>query len=609
MTAGRIRRLTPDLINKIAAGEVVERPASVVKELVENAIDAEASRIDITLEEGGKKLIRVMDDGVGMSPADLGLAFESHATSKLADVDALFEIHTLGFRGEALASIASVSRCRILSRERGADGGSAIESLGGQVSEVKACGAPVGTLIEVRDLFFNTPARLKFLRTTTTEVRHATESVMRLALPHPALEVNLFHKKKALLRLPSCENLRQRIAQVFGNTQCDGLLPVHSETAAMTVTGFITPPGEGLATSRQYVFLNGRYIRDRAIGRAIAEAYRSRLMRGRYPGVFLNLQLDPGRVDVNVHPTKIEVRFRDAGAVFAQMLASVEKALRSSGPLATRVEPSAPKAAPAEREQRVRQAMADFFEKSASAPEKHPSEFQPHRPYAGSSDPRPASDLSAPPAHPGVAPTPVGEPSRPPLERPTGGLRAFCQIHDSYIIEEVADGFSVIDQHALHERILYEELKSRADHAAVPRQRLLVPEVVDLSPSAILLVQELREDLLRLGIEVASFGEKTVAVHAVPHLAKDLNPRELLVELLKETHESIGGRPGNHEETLMRVIACKAAVRAGDRLSRAQVSALLEQRDRIGPEPTCPHGRPTTLRFDLPELERRFRRT
>ena len=621
MTAGRIRRLTPDLINKIAAGEVVERPASVVKELVENAIDAEASRIDITLEEGGKKLIRVMDDGVGMSPADLGLAFESHATSKLADVDELFEIHTLGFRGEALASIASVSRCRILSRERGADGGNAVESLGGRVSEVKACGAPEGTLIEVRDLFFNTPARLKFLRTTTTEVRHATEAVMRLALPHPALEVNLFHKKKALLRLPSCEILRQRIAQVFGDTQCDGLLPVHSETAAMTVTGFATPPGEGLASSRQYVFLNGRYIRDRAIGRAIAESYRSRLMRGRYPGVFLNLQLDPGRVDVNVHPTKIEVRFRDAGAVFAQVLAAIEKALRMSGPPATRVEPSAPESAPAEREQRVRQAMADFFEKSANAPEKHPREFQPHRPYAGNSDSRPASDLSAPPAHPGAAPTPVGgtpfvpdnapvgEPSRRPPESPTGGLRAFCQIHDSYIIEEVAGGFTVIDQHALHERILYEELKSRADHAAVPRQRLLVPEVVDLSPSDILLVQELSEDLLRLGIEVASFGEKTVAVHAVPHLAKGLNPRELLVELLKETQESIGGRPGNREETLMRVIACKAAVRAGDRLSRAQVSALLEQRDRIGPEPTCPHGRPTTLRFDLPELERRFRRT
>jgi len=616
MTCLRIRRLPRDLVNKIAAGEVVERPASVVKELVENAIDAESSRIAVTLEDGGKKLIRVLDDGVGMTPADLALALESHTTSKIAETDDLFRIHTLGFRGEALASIASVSRCRIVSRERGAGEAAAVECAAGRPGEVRACGAPEGTIVEVRDLFFNTPARLKFLRTTATELRHAVEAATRLALPYHALELNLIHGKKSILRLPSCASLRERAASVFGDAFCERLLSVHSETAAMVVTGFASPPGEGLASPTQYVFLNGRYIRDRAIHRAVAEAYRSRLVRGRYPAVFLNLQIDPARVDVNVHPTKIEVRFRDAGAVFAQVLTAIEKALRAAPPTA---------AGPTgtERKEKVRKAMADFFEHAAGKPEPRGGDYA-FRKQPGGALTKPSPDniasaeggrpaCVAVESEPDATRPPLADklfhrPSEPDIAAPHPRSRVFCQVHDSYVVEEVEGGFLLIDQHALHERILYDELRTRVTRAAVPRQRLLVPEIVDLRPDDFLRVTEMRDSLLRMGIEVEPFGEKNVAVHAVPHLAGGVNPADLLLELLHELRETAPGRPAEREEMLMRVIACKAAVKAGDRLTRAQVEALLDQRDRIGPEPTCPHGRPTTLRFDLADIERQFRR-
>jgi DNA mismatch repair protein MutL len=589
MSAPRIRRLDRDLVNKIAAGEVVERPASVVKELVENSLDAEASEIEVLLEDGGKKLIRVADNGRGMPPEDLPAAFESHATSKIEAAEDLFRIGTLGFRGEALASIASVSHCRAVTRERGSLEGAELECDAGRLGEARVVGAREGTSIEVRDLFFNTPARLKFLRSTATELRHIAEMMNRLALPHPAVAFQLTHNGRRVLSLPSCESFHQRLLQVFGPEVCEGLLPVRSETAAMTVSGFISPPGEGAPNSTQYVFLNGRYIRDRALQRAVAEAYRSRMMRGKYPAVFLNLQIDPARVDVNVHPTKVEVRFRDSGAVFAQTMTALEKALRDARVLPA-AETSAETPAPERRQEDVRQAVADFFQRPAR---REPIPFRRGMPEKSASTPRvEAPDRELPRTPP---PAPVS--------------RNLAQIHDSYIIEEVRDGFRIIDQHALHERILYEELLGRVKNEAVPRQKLLIPEVVDLRPEQYLLALESREGMLKMGLEIEPFGERTVAVHAVPHLASKVHPRELLLEILEELARNTPDRPSDRQEQLTRVIACKAAIKAGDRLSRPQMEALLERRDRLGPEPTCPHGRPTTLTFDLTELEKQFRRT
>ena len=619
--AGRIRRLAPELVNQIAAGEVVERPASVVKELVENSIDAGASRIEVALEDGGKKLVRVEDDGIGMSPTDLSLLFESHATSKIVGVDDLARIRTLGFRGEALASIAAVSRCRAVSRERGSAEASVVQCEAGRAGEVRSCGAPEGTLVEVRDLFFNTPARFKFLRSTATELRHIVEMMTRLALPHPALALALVHNGKPVLKLPSCarpaapgtgssapEILAERLESLYGTEFVRRLLPVRSETSAMLLSGFVSPPGEGEASSLQHFFLNGRAIRDRALQRAVAEAYRARLAHGRFPAVFLSLEIDPGRVDVNVHPTKIEVRFRDSGAVFAQVLKGLENTLRAAGP--TPAEPGKPPASAAERRENVRQAVTEFFDRSTAR-----RDFPP----PGTGARTPSSRAQAPPAQPAEN-APAFEP---PAAGPQAALhpssvvthpsapaapRNFLQIHDRYLVEETPDGFLVADQHALHERILYEELKQRVSHAAVPRQRLLIPEIVDLRPGDFLRVMEMRETLLKMGVEVEPFGEKTVAVHAVPHLATGANPRELLLEILRETAEESEGDTTDRQERLLRVIACKAAVKAGDRLSRTQVEALLDRRDQIGPETICPHGRPTTLRFDLRDIERQFLR-
>ena len=620
MTAPRIRKLSRDLINKIAAGEVVERPASVIKELVENSLDAGATRVEVTLEEGGRKLIRVVDDGRGMTPEDLPLAFEPHATSKIAEVDDLFNIGTLGFRGEALASIGSVSHCRAVSRERGAAAGAMVECDAGQIGEQRAIGAPEGTLIEARDLFFNVPARLKFLRTTATELRHAVEMLTRLALPQPEVSFTLTHNGRTVLKLERAADARERLGALFGEDLSRTLLAVRSETSALTVSGFISPPGAGEMNSIQYVFLNGRYIRDRAIQRAIIEAYRSRIMRGKHPVAFLDLRLDPKRVDVNVHPTKVEVRFRDPGAVFAQVLSALEGALRSAGP-ATAIAPpqevpsAAPSAAPSDRAENVRQAVVEFFDRNAgrSEPAQPPSFLRatpaplrtgtiatppPPPPPLPPSDPKPA-DIGASTPQTELAAT----------QQRSVGLETAVQLHNSYLVEETPDGFLVIDQHALHERILYEELRQRLTTAAVPRQKLLIPEVVDLRAPEYLRVMEMREDLLRMGLEVEPFGERTVAIQAVPHMATKVPPRELLMEVLKEGGEDSPGEPADRQDKLMRIIACKAAVKAGERLSPAQISALLERRNRFGPEPTCPHGRPTTLRFTLKELAKQFRRT
>ena len=604
MSAGRIRKLSAGLINRIAAGEVVERPASVVKELVENSIDAEASRIEITLEDGGKRLIRVADNGRGMVRDDLLLACESHATSKLPEADDLFAIHTLGFRGEALASIGSVSHFRLVSRARGAEAGAAVECNGGRRGEVQGCGAPEGTIIEVRDLFFNTPARLKFLRSTATELRHAMEAVTRLTLPYPGVGVQLAHNGRTSLKLERCGTERERLGALFGDALCAELVPVHSESAAMTVTGYVGAPGGGRSSSAQYVFVNGRYIRDRAIHRAVAEAYRNRMPRGRYPVVCLYLQMDPARVDVNVHPTKVEVRFRDSGAVFAQVLTALERSLSVAGPRAVR----ARSREPGEGREGVGRAMADFFDRSPAAERSAAGAPAGPRLAPGGgreAEPTPARERQAEPTVPAQSERARLLPEPAAQARPS---RRCFQLHQAYIVEETADGFLLIDQHALHERILYEELCRRRGKSSVPRQRLLVPELIDVRPSDFLRVMELREELRRLGVEIEAFGEKTVAVQAVPHLAGEVNARELVLEIVRDLEEAPAGGAPEREDVILKTIACKAAVKAGERLSRTQMEALLDERDRLGREPTCPHGRPTTLHFPADELEKMFHR-
>ena len=583
----RIHVLPQQVINKIAAGEVVERPASVVKELVENSLDAGATRVEVTLVEGGARLIRVVDDGEGMSAADVGRAFLSHATSKLRDTEDLFNVHTMGFRGEALASIGAVSQARIVSRERGAMHGSEVAVRGGELGPVREAGSPEGATVEVRNLFLNTPVRRKFLKSGATELRHATEALTRLALAHPEVTFHLTHGKRPVLRLPGAEGTLPRLQALFGADIADQLLPVNEETPALNVTGHVGPPSLARSsTQMQYVFLNGRYIRDRAIHRAIIEAYRGRMVSRTYPVVCLYLWMDPGRVDVNVHPTKIEVRFRDPGAVYALVLTAIERALAAAAGGGVQPQDGG------DRQERVARAMQDFF---ATQRPRDP-ERQGFRPGRGA-----PPDPSGTSVAPGEAP--------PPAQGPALGPRNVMQVGGSYIIEETDEGFRVIDQHALHERLLYAELAARAQEAAVSRQRLLIPGVVELKPADFLLAMELREGLGRMGLEVAEFGENTVAVHTVPHMIRDADPGRLLCELLEDLREGNEGAPGaTREEKLLRALACRGAVKAGKTLSRGEMEALLDRRDRTSPEPTCPHGRPHTLTFRTSELERKFHR-
>jgi len=626
-TSSSIRVLPESLVNKIAAGEVVERPASVVKELLENTVDAQAQRIEVRLERGGKRVIRVTDDGVGMTPDDLALAFKGHATSKLQSERDLAAVRTMGFRGEALSSIGAVSQARIVSRARGALPGAEISVAGGKIGPVRTCGAAEGTSVEVRNLFFNMPARRKFLRSDRTEQAYCMEAVTRVALARAHVAFKVTHDGRQALNLPAADSAAGRIEGLFGGRLGRALLPVEAESEVLRCYGFTSAPTQDRANAQmQYVFLNGRYIRDRTIFRALADAYRGLLMPRRFPLCCLFLEIDPGAVDVNVHPTKIEVRFRNPSAVYAQIRNGVERALRSAGPLVSPVDepsrgrrPDRPSPAPVERpdpghqREGIRKALSEFF---AS------------RPDVGVEGPTvPKGDVSMPPST-GALPLAPAQASpeavsrsaavshrgeKPPVQaRPR---RNVAQFHNAYLVEETPDGLNIIDQHALHERILYHELQERRTGAPIARQRLLIPQTVALSPKDFDLMMELHDTLERFGIEVTEFGPNTVAIQALPQVLGRVKPAQFLRDLLDELHDqpsAAAQQPGSgplaHEERTMRSIACKGAVKAGDRLAPERIEWLLDQRDRLALEPTCPHGRPIALFFSRRDLEKRFHR-
>jgi DNA mismatch repair protein MutL len=580
---GVIQELPELVANKIAAGEVIERPASVVKELIENSIDAGATRVEIQLEDGGRKLIRVTDNGCGMDADDVAMSFRPHATSKLRTSQDLFFITTMGFRGEALPSIGAVARCRLVSRPQGTASGMAIEVEGGAFGEPKAAGAPEGTTVEVRNLFFNTPARQKFLRTPKTELGHVMEMVTRIALPHEHIHFVVIHNGKSLLNAPPTSDRRGRLAAFFGQELCRDLLAVEGGKGELRVEGFAAPPVHARrSTAMQYIFLNRRYVRDRQLGRAIREAYQDLLMPGRYPVLFLFLQIDPREADFNVHPTKIEVRFREGRRVFAMVRGAIRAALEGAD-LAPPLQPSD---AVATSWSKLRHTVPPQGQKT-DAPDLW--QGQQKAPATGP----PAADAAA-------------DPFALPAPRP-----AFFQVHDAFLIEETPDGFRVTDQHALHERILYEELLRRSAEAAVESQKLLMPEVVELSASEAVVASAILEPLRPLGIVAEEFGEKTIAVHAVPRLLGDVDVPQLIHDLLAEL-ASDDEEPGTVElqrQRLVRAIACKAAVKMGDRLREGEIAALLARRDALGPKAeTCPHGRPTSLLFSLSDLERQFKR-
>jgi DNA mismatch repair protein MutL len=584
-----IRVLPPEVVNQIAAGEVIERPFSVVKELVENSLDAGARSVRVELTDGGLTSIKVVDDGCGFAPDDLPLAFASHATSKLSSVADLDHIGSLGFRGEALASIGGVARATIKTRRHDAREGAEIACAGGVLTEVRPCGVPPGTVIEVRELFFNVPARRKFLRTPHAERARIHDLLARLALAHLDVDFTLHAEGRDALRLPAGESRRQRFARAFGVELGNGVLEVREAHGDYVVEGVVAGPDYARKDATLELFyVNGRAVRDRAATFAVRQAFREFLMPGRYPVYALHLALPPAAVDVNVHPTKSEVRFAEERRVGGLLHAA------------------------------ARQGLASVGRSSAGAASAAAHSVRADLPRAHSGFPDLPRDLFARPLHDGGAMSPVPPPASvvretPPPQR-AGGVawqhlagREILQVGDLYLVFESDDGMIVVDQHALHERVIYEQLRARAARE-VAVQRLLLPAIVELTAEDKAYVLEARDTLRDEGFLVDDFGGLAVAIHGVPALLARTAPDAILTTFL--AGRGLGERATTRELIAERFhsMACRAAVMSGDRLTPPETRALLEQAAKLEHPHNCPHGRPTTLTFGWHELERFFRR-
>ena len=660
----RIQQLSASVVNKIAAGEVIERPASVVKELLENSLDALATRIEVDVVAGGAELLRIVDDGEGIHPDDLLLAVTSHATSKIRSADDLFDVRTMGFRGEALASVAEVSRLRIRTRQADSPHGMELSVDLGKVTPPRECGCPLGTQIEIRNLFENTPVRRKFLKTVSTEFGHISEQFARVALANPRLHMVLRHNDKPVYELPASDKPLDRLKLFFGSDLTDGLIPVESEHSGVRMWGYVGHPNNSKSSRKQqYLFLNGRWIQDRSLQYALTEAYRGLLMVGRQPVAFLFIELPPDRVDVNVHPTKIEVRFQDGQQLFRQLLSMIRTtflgldlqsqlrvpvgAAANGGGLLSGFAP--PVARPVERQRELTNEYADFMTNrigssaspawsgvgggTAVAPSRGDSnwgaspnlletsaitrsEDEGQRAGADSFTGDDAEGQGADVRESPNEKNQDADASRSPDAVATGGFapsfRAM-QIHDCYLVVETPEGITVIDQHALHERIMYEHLRERVLAGAVESQRLLVPQPVEVTAKEAALLLEQTESLNKVGLGVEDFGNGTLLVSRYPAMLRRVDLQELVRALI----ETLDGAGINGVQTsprrdvldeLLHMMSCKAAVKAGQRLSQEEIDSLLVQRHLIHDAHHCPHGRPTALSLSRMELDRQFGR-
>ncbi len=598
-----IRRLDPILADRIAAGEVVERPSAAVKELVENALDAGATRVDVTIEGGGQKLIRVIDDGDGMVEADLALCVERHATSKIPDGD-LTNIATLGFRGEALPSIASVARLEIFSRASGAEHGSKLRVEFGAVGALVPAALAQGTRVEVRDLFAATPARLKFLKSERSEAQAVADAVKRLAMANPGVRFSLGGEGLSGFDHQACppgvEGLLARLTQVLGRDFRDNALAVEAERDGVKLWGFAGLPTWHRANSlAQYVFVNGRPVRDRQIAGAIRAAYMDYLSSDRHPSLALFLECPPRMVDVNVHPAKAEVRFADPGFIRGLVIGALKQSLARALHRAT------PSIAPAAIEKFTAGAQAGFFTRPAPARDwdwraspAHPGSQAGFDDAANDFyDAAPAADARA---HE-IAPAPDD------LAAPLGAARA--QIHETYIIAQTSDGLVLVDQPAAHERLVYERLKRARAENGVARQALLSPLVVDLNEADAARLVEAAPLLASLGLALEPFGPGAVAVHEAPAELKIAAIEPLLRDLADSLAEEGQAAPLEKKlDHVLATMACHHSVRAGRRLAPEEMNALLREMERTPGAGQCNHGRPTYVELKLADIEKLFGR-
>jgi len=611
-----IRRLPPETVNRIAAGEVVERPASAVKELVENALDAGARNIEVQADNGGLARILVADDGHGLSPEDLALAIERHATSKLEPDDAgdvdLLRIHTLGFRGEALPSIGSVARLAISSRAKGGKDAHQIRVEAGDVAAVApaAFPGPHGARVEVRDLFYATPARLKFMKSERSESLAITEELRRQAMAHEAATFTLELDGRRVLRLPAehpgPDGRLARLSAILGKEFGENAIPIDQERDGVRLSGFAGLPTYSRGNAaQQFLFVNGRPVKDRLLQGALRGAYADFLARDRHPVAALYLDLDPTQVDVNVHPAKAEVRFRDPALVRGLIVGALKHALAASGHRASTTVASA--------------ALGGFRTEPMAPP---PGGWR--SPGPGYSGPggwsRPAmqglqgviAGLAEPdgrfePAPEPTAPQPGAAPVIDPVDYPLGAARA--QVHETYIVAQTRDGIVVVDQHAAHERLVYERMKAQMAGGGVARQALLVPEVVDLDPAEAERVIAAAPDLAEMGLVIEAFGGSAVLVRETPALLGETDAKGLIRDIADDLAEH--GTAHALKERMAEVcstMACHGSVRAGRRLTAAEMNALLRQMEATPHSGQCNHGRPTYVELKLADIERLFGR-
>ena len=684
MARKHIQQLSSSLVNRIAAGEVIERPASVVKELVENSLDAGATHIHVEIEDGGRELIRVIDDGCGIPPDELPLAFAEHATSKITCDDDLFAISTMGFRGEALASIGSVSQARILSRVAENPAAYEIFNRGGEITLAQAAAGNTGTTIEVRNLFYNVPARRKFMKGAPTEIGHISEAVLRIALAYPKIGFKLLHNGRMSMDLSPVESTK-RLLEAWPDDFHDKYMAVDARDGELHLTGIVGLPQLAKPTGKYlYFYLNGRHIRDKFIQHAAREAYRGLTEPGRFPAVILQLQVPPGDVDVNVHPTKSEVRFKDSGRIHGLVMSAIREKLLSHDLSPSAIPFTVDGQSTAgfypgnaigyaggndQVRQSMREKLAAFFKDNPALSENtdapvlpglgaSATAWQAAVPTAIQSGSQYQSNLAAQSANastentsatrtdgengdaasfslradltgdhsaamlePGqkLAASPFLSPSvgddraaMMPVRREVpqqGPATAAIQLHNSYLVAQTPEGMVIIDQHALHERVMYEELRMRMLAGPLESQRMLIPLAFAASSRQIAILDQIQPLLTRLGIELSPFGPGTLAIQAFPTFLSRLDPITFMTELLERGEQELLDL---HEEEILHEIldmmACKAAVKAGDPLTPGEIEALLARRDLIDRSSNCPHGRPTTLRLTLTDLEKQFKR-
>jgi DNA mismatch repair protein MutL len=594
----RIRQLSPETVNRIAAGEVVERPASVVKELVENALDAGAGEIEVVTASGGLSLIRVTDDGGGMPPEDLELAVERHATSKLSEED-LFAIRTLGFRGEALPSIGSIARLTILSRARGASEAFALGVDRGAKGKVKPAAGNPGTCVEVRDLFSSVPARLKFLKSERAENQAVSEIVKRLAMAHPQVGFTLTAGERTGLRYPreaaGDAGLLQRLGRIMGREFMDDAVPVAGEREGVSVSGFAgLPTLHRPDAAQQFLFVNGRPVKDKLLIGAVRAAYGDLIPRGRQPLLALFVSLPPEEVDVNVHPAKVEVRFRDSGRVRSLLVNALAAALYAAGHRASAangvsaLQELRPNVVPFERPRPA------YF----GAPRSSVSFGLAEAMQA------PLDVMDSPSADARAFTAPVAEAFQ---DRPLGAARA--QLHENYIVAQTRDGVVIVDQHAAHERLVYERLKIMLADGGIARQGLLVPVVVDLGDDEAAALAEKAGELAELGLVVEAFGAGAVVVREVPALLGDGDVTGLIKDLAADiVREGTSTALKDRLLSICATIACHGSVRSGRRLTPDEMNALLRDMEATPYSGQCNHGRPTYVELKLADIEKLFGR-